>query len=187
MLSFGARVSYAFRCFFSLLLSGALPDDVRAYFTPAPRHTGGHSATPSPDAAAPPARPAPQEVGDRAVQLLAVLQREGRLVDFLREDLSGYSDAQVGTAVRSVHAGCREALDRYLSLEPILPDEEGAPTHVGPGVSPAAVKLVGDVRPGASARGIVRHRGWRVERIALPPLPATEARLIVAPAEVEVA
>jgi hypothetical protein len=185
MLSFGARVSYAFRCFFSLLLTGLLPADVLAHFTPGSRATD-RAPVPARDVPAAPPRPASQDPGVGAVQVLAVLQREGRLVDFLREDLGTYSDAQVGAAVRSVHAGCRDALDRYLTLEPILPDEEGASTEVGAGVSPAAVKLVGEVRSGASARGVVRHRGWRVERIALPPLPAVEGRNIVAPAEVEV-
>src|SRR5207253_6846543 len=35
-----------------------------------------------------------------AVQLLAILQREGRLLDFLQEDVDGYADAQIGAAVR---------------------------------------------------------------------------------------
>jgi hypothetical protein len=121
------------------------------------------------------------------VQLLALLQRDGRLVDFLREDLAAYSDAQVGAAVRPVHAGCREVLDRYLDLEPILADDEGTVTQVGAAVSPSSVKLVGAVAAQGTVRGVIRHRGWRVGRVELPPLPSADARPIVSPAEVEVA
>jgi hypothetical protein len=189
MLSLGARVAYAFRCFFSLLLRGTIPPDVAARLAAPPpvRAAGPAPAAPAEaPRAAPPAAPV-QDTGDRAVQLLALLQREGRLVDFLREDLGAYADAQVGAAVRSVHAGCREVLDRYLGLEPILADEEGVVTQVGAGVSPSAVKLVGAVATHGAVRGVVRHRGWRVGRIELPPLPSADARPIVSPAEVEVA
>jgi hypothetical protein len=121
------------------------------------------------------------------VQLLAILQRDARLVDFLMEDLGGYSDAQVGTAVRDVHANCRHVLQRYVPIEPVLADDEGRPTVVQVPVDPATVRLVGNVAGQSPARGTVRHRGWRVGRIELPPLPAEAARLVVAPAEVEVA
>jgi hypothetical protein len=189
MLSPGARVAYAFRCFFSLLLRGTLPPEVAARFAPARDVRPAGSAPASTSAAPPVAAPPPpvQDTGDRAVQLLALLQREGRLVDFLREALGTYADAQVGAAVRSVHAGCREVLDRYLGLEPILADAEGAETQIGAAVSPSAVKLVGAVASQGAVRGVVRHRGWRVGRVELPPLPSADARPIVSPAEVEVA
>jgi hypothetical protein len=189
MPGFGARVAYAFRCFFTVLFSGTIaPDILRALSAPAPARGG--RATRPPDGAPPQAAsPAPptarDDPGDRAVQLLAILQRDGRLVDFLREDLSAYSDAQVGTAARDVHARCREVLDRYLPVEPVLADEEGARTLIGATADPAAVRLVGNVDR-QNGRGTVRHRGWRVGRIGLPPLPDEAARMIVAPAEVEV-
>jgi hypothetical protein len=186
MISFGRRPSYAFRCFFALLFKGVIPADILSAF-----------GVPSPEPAAPPSRPAPattvpapsvpvEDHGDRAIQLLALLQRDGRLVDFLLEDLTPYTDAQVSAAVRDVHANCRRAIDRYLPLEPILADEEGMATALSAPVDPSMVKLVGNVRSQASYRGTVRHRGWRVGRVALPPLAPADARFVVAPAEVEV-
>ena len=178
MPGFGARVAYAFRCFFSLLFTGTIAPDILA------------AVSPTAPAVVPPATPAPpaqvaEDPGDRAVQLLAILQRDGRHVDFLQEDLSAYPDAQVGTAVRDVHANCRQALARYLSIEPILTDEEGQRTVLGTPVDAATVRVVGNVAPQGSTRGIVRHRGWRVGRLGLPPLPAESSRAVVAPAEVE--
>ena len=107
-------------------------------------------------------------------------------MDFLLEDLTPYTDAQISAAVRDVHANCRRAIDRYLPLEPILADEEGRTTALSAPVDPSTVKLVGNVRSQASYRGTVRHRGWRVGRVALPPLAPADARFVVAPAEVEV-
>jgi hypothetical protein len=123
------------------------------------------------------------------VQLLAILQRDGRLVDFLQEDLTAYTDAQVGAAVRDVHANCRQALDRYLRIEPILADEEGGQATIAASTDPSTVRLIGNVAGPANAgsRGTVRHRGWRVGRLELPPLPDESARLVVSPAEVEIA
>jgi hypothetical protein len=186
MISFGQRAAYAFRCFFALLFRGVIPADILAALGVPSRAP----VAPPPRAAPAAAGPAPsarvEDPGDRAIQLLALLQREGRLVDFLLEDLTPYTDAQVSAAVRDVHASCRRAIDRYLPLEPILADEEGTATALGGPVDPSMVKLVGNVRSQPSYRGIVRHRGWRVGRVALPPLAPADARFVVAPAEVEV-
>jgi hypothetical protein len=123
---------------------------------------------------------------ERAVQLLALLQRDGRLVDFLYEDISGYPDDQVGAAAREVHASCRQVLQRYLSLEPVVPGDEGRPTVVEAGFDPGAIKLVGDIAGRPPFTGVLRHRGWRVAELSLPALPDGATRAIVAPAEVEV-
>ncbi len=195
-LSFGRRVAYAFRCFFALLFAGRFPGDVVEFLTSAPAPQPGAAAVPaattapapSPAVPAPAAAPAVEEDrGDRAVQLLALLQRDGRLLDFLREDLGGYSDAQIGTAVRDVHARCRGTLERYLEVEPVLLEDEGQAYALSAALDPAKIKVVGNVPAGGTARGVVRHRGWRVTRLALPPLAPPSARHIVVPAEVEVA
>jgi hypothetical protein len=176
MIGFGKRFSYAFRCFFSLLGSGTIPPDV-AEETVSP---------PVPSALPAPAKPT-VEPPDRAIQLLALLQREGRLVDFVSEDIAAYSDEQVGAAVRAVHEGCRVALDRYLTLEPVVNEEEDRPTTVQPGFDPASIKLIGNVGSTPPFRGTLRHRGWRVTKTDLPPLPEGQGRVVVAPAEVEIA
>jgi hypothetical protein len=174
MISHGKRWRYAFRVFFSLIVHGRIADDILADFV---------TRTPEPAAAAA-AKPARET--DSAIQMLALLQRDGRLVDFLMEDLAAYPDAQIGAAVRDVHSGCRGALTRYLGLAAVLDDEEGRPVTVGQGTDPARIKVVGNVGAPPPLRGVLRHRGWEVTRVELPPLPAT-GRTIVAPAEVEVA
>lgn len=132
------------------------------------------------------ARPA-EEPSDRAVQLLALLQRDGRLVDFLSEDIAPYQDAQIGAAVRELHANCRKSLEQYVTLEPVIDGEEDRPVTVQEGFDPAAVKLVGNVTGRPPLRGLLRHRGWRVTKINLPSLPPRDAgRDVVAPAEVEI-
>ena len=176
MISHGKRWKYAFRAFFSLIFHGRIAGDILADFAPPA------AAPPAPAPAVPP----PVESSDRAAQLLAILQRDGRLVDFLMEDLTPYQDAQVGAAVRDVHRGCREALDKYASLAPVLDLEEGSTVNVDSDNEPARIKVVGNVAGAPPYRGILRHRGWEVARLALPPLPAT-GRAVVAPAEVEVA
>jgi hypothetical protein len=175
MLSHGKRWKYAFRTFFSLIFHGRIAADILAAFA---------SAAAAP-ATVPQAPAAPAETPDRAVQLLGLLQRDGRLVDFLMEDLTAYDDGQVGAAVRDVHAGCRQSLGRYVTLEPVVPDDEGRAITIEPGTDPARVKVVGNVAGPPPYRGVIRHRGWNAARIELPPLPVA-GRTIVAPAEVEV-
>ena len=174
MISHGTRWKYAFRAFFSLIFHGRLADDILAAFS--------RPAAP----VAPPATPAPvADPSERATQMLSLLQRDGRLVDFLMEDLAGYPDAQVGAAVRDVHAGCRQALSRYVSLSPVLDDEEGTTVSIERSADAARVKLVGNVVGAPPFRGVLRHRGWEAVKVDLPPLPGT-GRTIIAPAEVEI-
>lgn len=172
MLGAGARIAFAFRCFFTLLFQGRIPDDILDRVRPV-------------EPPSPPAAPAREDAGDRAVQLLSILQRDGRLVDFLQEDIGPYADAQIGAAVRDVHANCRTSLARYVTIEPIVGEPEGERIRVNGEVDPARFKLVGAVGSQANVSGLVRHRGWRVTNVTLPPLPGT-GREIVAPAEVEV-
>jgi hypothetical protein len=192
MIGLGKRIAYATRCFFSVLSRGEVPEDIApevvkasAQIPPAP------DAPPpavEPSLAPPPEPPARvEESTDRAVQMLALLQREGRLIDFFSEDLTPYPDAQVGAAVRELHAGCRKALEQYVTLEPIIEGEEDGPVTVEAGFDPASVKLVGNVTGQPPLRGLLRHRGWRATEVELPPLaPQESARAIVAPAEVEI-
>jgi len=121
------------------------------------------------------------------LRILAVLQRDGRLVDFLMEDLDGYADAQVGAAVRDIHRGCRKALKDYLSIEPTLPGAEGSAVEVPAGFDPAQIRLSGDIKGSPPFKGVLKHHGWRVKSVHLPALPGARAdAAILAPAEVEV-
>jgi hypothetical protein len=179
MISYGRRLKYAFRAFFSILDYSRIPDDIAAALVkPEPQ---APQAAPAPPAAAPVLAEGP----DRAMQILALLQRDGRLIDFLMEDIARYADAQIGAAVRDVHAGCGQTLRRYFTLQPVLDVEEGAAVTVEQGTDPGRVKVVGNTTGAPPVRGVVRHRGWESVRIELPPLPVS-SRTVIAPAEVEV-
>jgi len=179
-MGFGKRLSYAFRCFFSVLSNGAVPAEIAPELIPERAQ-----AAPAFDQTPTLETPVLESV-DRAVQMLALLQRDGRLIDFITEDIAPYQDAQIGAAARDVHESCRKAIDHYLALEPVIASEEGQPVTVEPGFDPAAVKLIGNVTGHPPLRGLLRHRGWRVAQVNLPPLPDSSGRSIIAPAEVEI-
>ena len=139
----------------------------------------------------PPVRAKPDEPSRSAeagaVQILAILQRQGRLIDFLQENLSMYDDAQIGAAVRTIHEGSKQALAEHVTLEPIFTETEGSAVAVEPGFDTRAVRLTGHVVGEPPFRGELRHRGWRVVNIDLPQQPGgQDKQLIVAAAEVEV-
>jgi hypothetical protein len=186
MITFWERVVFAFRCFFSILFQAEIPRDIAEKLV-----KPSTPVAPAPPAAAPPvsrlkeAPPPAPESFDRAVQMLALLQRDGRLIDFLAENISAYPDVQLGAAVRNIHESCGQTLERYVKLEPILDSEEEQPVTVPVGFDPAAIKLIGNVVGAPPVRGVLRHRGWRVKEVNLPPLPQGTGRTVVAPAEVE--
>jgi hypothetical protein len=180
MIGFGKRISYAFKSFFGILSSGALPRDVAHELIESPTET----AAPAP-AIAEPTAPVVEST-DRAVQMLAILQRDGRLIDFLTEEIAPYSDAQIGAAVRDLHENCRQSLLKYVRLEPIIASEEGQAITVQEAIDPAAIKLIGNVTGKPPLRGTLRHRGWRASQVNLPPLADGAGRTVVAPAEVEI-
>ena len=127
-----------------------------------------------------------EERADSAVRLLALFQEEGRLIDFLLEDLDAYDDAQVGAAVRTIHAGCRKVLSDRIQIERIYGEEDGTTVEVPAGFDPRAVRLTGNVHGAPPFRGTLRHAGWRVVRLDLPTTSGAGADRIVAPAEVEI-
>ena len=139
-------------------------------------------APPAPEVASCPEPPAPDPEAYVAA-LVAVLQREGRLLDFLNENLDAYDDAQIGAAVRTIHRGLRTALFDLLELAPVIQAKEGAEVVVEEGFDPKEIRLVGNVKGRPPFRGVLRHRGWRLVRFKLPK-PKKDK--ILAPAEVEI-
>ena len=165
------RITLAFRSFFAILFSGSLPADIAQAF--------GYSKVVPMRPAAPKPESGP---ADGAVQMLSILQRDARLVDFLMEDISGYSDEQVGAAVRDVQENARKSMQRYLRLAPVIDGVEGTYTKA----DAEGIKLIGNVpASGKAPGGTLRHKGWRAEKLDLPPL-ASQQVSIVAPAEVEI-
>ncbi len=150
---------------------------------------GGGGAVEAPKAAArpSPAPPSPAKPSpEPAIQMLAALQREGRLIDFLQEDISSYEDGQIGAAVRNIHSGCRAALQEHLDLQPVFREQEGSAVTIPAGFDSRAVRLTGNVAGNPPFRGILRHRGWQAERVRLPQMAEDKNRWILAPAEVEI-
>ena len=140
--------------------------------------------TPSspPEAPAPPAGPSAE---DGAVHMLSLLQRDGRLVDFLLEDVSAYSDREIGGAVRSVHEGCSKTLKQYLEIVPIRDEDEGSSLTLEAGFDASAVRLVGNVTGEPPFTGTLAHPGWRVASLNLPERSGDEGTRVLSPAEVE--
>lgn len=170
-----SRIAYAFRSFIAILFRGELPADIAELFG---------FVKPKPQPAVKPERQLLPS--DGALQILGILQRDSRLIDFLMEDIAAYSDDQVGAAVRSLHDQCRQSLSRYLQLSPVIDGVEGTFTKVETN-DPANVKLLGNVpASGKPSGGLLRHKGWRADRIDLPPLSASQNAAVIAPAEIEV-
>jgi hypothetical protein len=121
-----------------------------------------------------------------ALHVLSLFQREGRLVDFLKEDLTAYEDAQIGAAVRSIHEGCRKALDKHFGPQPVLDRDEGEEVSIPPGFDPHAIRLTGNVSGKPPFKGVLQHKGWRAARVELPSLSGSQDPRIIAQAEVEI-
>lgn len=120
------------------------------------------------------------------LHLLSVLQREGRLVDFLAEDLSAFDDAQIGAAVRNIHENCKKTMDKYIAPKPVLEDQEGNTIAVPPDFDPDAIKLTGNVTGNPPFTGILRHRGWQATKLNIPTFSGKKDTKVIAPAEVEI-
>jgi hypothetical protein len=122
-----------------------------------------------------------------ALTLLATLQRDARLIDFLMEDLAGYEDAHIGAAARDVHRACAAALERMFELRPLRYQEEGARVEIVAGYDPVQVTLTGNVTGQLPLRGILVHHGWQAMQCELPAWSGQEeSARVIAPAEIEV-
>ena len=181
-LSFPSRLLFAWACFFRVLFDGRFA--ARAL---AARDEPGVPARPGPVPR--PSRPAipPPADGTAALQILGILQREGRLVDFLQQDIDAFPDKDVGVAARVVHDGCRKALRAHVSVEAVRREDEGARVKLPAGFNADEVKLVGEVKGEPPYSGVLRHKGWKVTRLDLPSVVGIHDPNVLAPAEVELA
>jgi hypothetical protein len=174
------RIALAFRCFFALLFQGALSPELISDLGLAPKPA--KPVAPEKPAAPPPPAFKP---ADGALQILGILQRDSRIIDFLMEDITSYEDDQVGAAVRAMQTAARDALVRYVSLSPVIDGVEN--TFVKPpSKDPGLVKFVGNVPAGGADGGTLRHKGWRATSVSLPPLNPKQDTAVIAPAEIEV-
>jgi hypothetical protein len=196
------RLGLAFRAFFAALYGRTLPPEV---LPSEARASGQLPAGPSPETPAKPSRaeasieapaqpesaaPEPGSAASgpepeaAAVQTLGVFQREGRFVDFLMEDLDGFSDAEIGATVREVHRGCRKALQEHFDLGPVRTEDEQTLVDVETGYDPARIRLTGNVSGSPPFSGVLKHKGWEATDVRLPR--ARRGDRVVSPAEVEV-
>ena len=135
--------------------------------------------------------PAPEPVilkestPDAALQLLGLLQKEARFIDFIKEDIAAYSDADIGVAARVVHEGCNKAINEHFTLAPIRSEQEGGKITLQQGFDASSVRLTGNIVGSAPFTGTLIHKGWQVTAIRLPKLTQGHDANILAAAEVE--
>lgn len=174
------RIGLAFRLFFRVLFDAALAERARPLLTAEAQP----ATTAAPREAQPPAK---KKAGrSDALNLLAMLQREARLVDFLQEPIADYSDAQIGAAVRDVHRDCATVLDRAFGLRPVREEAEGSVVEVPGDFDAARIRFTGRVADRPPFRGTLAHHGWLATQCVLPDWSGDEhAAMIVAPAVVE--
>ncbi len=123
---------------------------------------------------------------EKVAQVLAILQKKGRFIDFLQEDISVFDDKQIGSAVRNIHKSCKEAVMEYVTIEPVMKEQEGAEITVDQQFDPSTIRLAGNVVGKPPFKGILRHCGWRVLTTKMPDLPRSQDLSIIEPAEVEI-
>ncbi len=172
-----SRIAAAFRSFFFILFYGELPADIAGEF--------GYEKPQPPPVVKPVEMP---KVSDGALQMLNILQRDSRLIDFLMEDIANYADDQIGAAVRGIHADCRASLIRHVALAPVIDGVEGTFQKLDSSKTPDPnrIKLIGNVpSSGKAPGGILRHRGWLASSVTLPLLGKQETSVLT-PAEIEV-
>jgi hypothetical protein len=122
---------------------------------------------------------------DAALQLLTLLQQDARFIDFVQEDLTGYSDADIGAAARVVHEGSKKTLNSYFKFAAVRDEEEESRITLPEGFNAAEVRLTGNVVGDAPFTGTLVHKGWKVTDVKLPKLAEGHDTSIVASAEVE--
>jgi hypothetical protein len=190
-LSFFGRVSLAVGTFFAILGNRELAAGIRrlrdgepvAAAAAAPVSTPAAAPAPAPAAEAVPALKEASPVA--ALQLLGLLQRDARFVDFVEEDIARYADAEIGAAARLVHDGCRAVLREHFTIRPVRDEAEGSRVTLADGFDASAIRLTGNVVGSAPFHGAISHRGWKVDEVRLPRLAERHDATVIAPAEVE--
>lgn len=178
-LSFFARLQLAFASFSRILGDAAFAQKVVAL-----NQSPAAPAKP-PVAPAKPAEAPTENTHASGLAVLGMLQREGRLIDFLQEDMAAFSDAEIGAAARVVHAGSRKILAQYLTLAPVLDSAEGSSVTVPAGFDPNRIRLTGNVSGHPPFRGALKHHGWIATAVRFPTVSAALDARVLAPAEVE--
>ncbi len=201
---FVSRFWLAWIASFRILFSGAYAGRVRSLDVTSPRE---ELSEPPPNAL-PPASSAPPAPPDRelieaaemrgreagraeaaaaridgAAILLSLLQADGRLVDFLKQEISTFDDSDIGAAARVVHEGCNKALKGRIEVRPIFSEPEGTKVKLDGKVT-SEYKLTGAVKEGTKG-GTLKHKGWAVASVKLPSPTSDFDGSVIAKAEIE--
>lgn len=118
------------------------------------------------------------------LKILSMLQQQGRLIDFLKEDISSFSDEEVGACVRKIHADCAKLLEETVTIRSVVEENESQAIEISAHYDPAKIKLVGNVGK-APFKGIVVHKGWKAHKLSLPKSEGSAGDILYA-AEVEI-
>ena len=177
------RLGLALRTFFRVLSDASFAGRITPLLA-APAPEAAATGAPSPAAVKP---AAPKTSRSEALSLLALLQREARLVDFLQEPIAGYSDEQIGAAVRDVHRDSAAVVERVFGLKPVVSAEEGSKIDVPDDFDASRYRLTGNVKDQPPYRGQLAHHGWEATRTALPEWTGgADGAKVIAPAVVEI-
>lgn len=168
------RISLAVGTFFKIILDRRFAARVQDLRAAAPTTAEKPATSPLREAAP-----------DAALQLLGLLQREARFIDFIQEDVAGYADAEVGAAARLVHEGSRKVLRENFTIHPIRDEAEGSRITLPEGFDAAMIRVTGNVVGQPPFHGSITHRGWQVVDTRLPKLSDSHEVRIIAAAEVE--
>lgn len=177
-------VGVAFRAFFKALFDAEAAKRVDDALQGKPAALTP-TAKPAPPAAKPAAPPAPAR--SEAISLLALLQREARLVDLLQQPLGEFTDAQIGAAARDVITNSAAVLKRVLDIGPANPSEEGETITIPADYDAGQITLSGNVPSSGPYTGRIVHAGWKAAKCDLPAYTGSKASaLVIAPTEVEI-
>lgn len=189
-LSWWRRIGLAFSVFFRILFDAAYAVSIAGPPSLEAKNTDRPSTEPDWAAAEAEARAQAEKDGlasadTGALVLLSLLQSEGRFIDFVQQDITGYPDSDVGAVARVVHAGCRKVLSSHLRIAAIRGEPEGQRVALEPGFDPNRIKLTGNVGGSGRLSGVLRHRGWQATEVHLPTVVDRAGTQVLAPAEVE--
>jgi hypothetical protein len=127
-----------------------------------------------------------QETDPSHLRLLSTLQQEGRLIDFLKEDIQAFTDQQIGAAVRKIHHDCNAALEDLVTIRPLRDEQEGSKVQIPKGYDPSEIKVVGNVKGEPPFSGVLIHRGWKAHKRSLPKKTGEYKGEVLCPAEIEI-
>lgn len=131
-------------------------------------------------------QPSKQAAGDEALHLLAILQREARLIDYLEEDLTGYDDATVGSVSRKIHDDCKRTLDKHFHIAPVMDEPEQSQVNIPEQFDARQIKLTGRTSGNPPFTGVLQHRGWKADKVDFPVRNEAQDVSVICPAEVEI-